>query len=471
MSLSHIRCLSVTSCAEDIMCYNTVMSEDLLLRYAANSMPPGERARLFVANDPRLQWVDDAIDASENADVVLAGPTLRNILLGSLPQHITVSVDGVTPKQLRHVLAEHGDVHTEASDDVVTFQPTAAPGTTVTVTHTPHERIDFTVDSLRYRTAENALEDPLGTGLRDIHDRRIRVTDYPLRTFANNPLATLRALKLAAEHRLTFADETWHALVRSLPRLNSVTRDDAGKPRFAFPRQVLGASLLETLLACPRYGAALIHASGLGALVAPKSKDNGWQSAAQAMKLLVHDDTLRGHGIAAHDAATVLATFFAFQPNATALAKDIVRDYHLHQFPDGHASHVNVGDVDWLLGNVRMFDDVDPAGLQPSAFEKIFGGQRGRSLLALMHSVFLTEGKHHVARERVHVARRLLDDLDARRPNSPKLLRGRDLATLGVPPGPLYRTLLSKIRDAQLIGSVTTTEDAMHLVRLELARM
>lgn len=447
------------------------MSEDLLLRYAANSMPLGERARLFVANDPRLQWVDDAIDASDDADVVLSGPTLRSILLGSLPKHLAVSVDGVTPKQLRHVLAEHGDVHTEGGVDVVTLQPTAAPGTTVTITHAPHERHDFTVDSLRYRTADNALEDPLGTGVRDIHDRRIRVVGYPLRTFADNPLTTLRALKLAAEHQLSFADETWHALVRSLPRLNSITRDENGTPRFTVPRQVLGASLLETLLACPRYGSALSHASGLAKLIAPHSNDHGWKRAVDAMHLLVHKDTLRGHGIAKHDAATVLATFFAFQPDAAHIAKEIVRDYHLHQFPDGHAAHVDVGDVDWLLGNVRMFDDVDPASMQPSAFEKVFGGKRGRSLLALMHSVFLTHGEHHLARERVHVARRLLEDLDTRRPNAPKLLRGRDLATLGVPPGPFYRQLMSKIRDAQLGGSVSTTEDAMHLVRLEIARM
>lgn len=447
------------------------MSEDLLLRYAVHSMPPGERARLFVAHDPRLAWVDDVVDAGKNADVHIGGTTLRHVLLGSVPPHVAVTVQGLSPKKLRQVLAAHGDIHTEGGDRVLTLAPHAAPGTTVTVMQEPHERHDFTVDSLRYRTADNALDDPLGMGVRDIHDRRIRVPGYPLRTFAEDPLRTLRALRLAATHQLTFADETWHALTRSLPRLNAIARDEDGKPRFVYPRQTIGAAFLETLLACPRYGAALIHASGLGTLMAPKSNDHAWGRAARTMHVLAHRDTLRGHALSAHDASTVLAAFFAFQPHADEIAQQIIRDYHLHQFPDGHAAHVNMNDVNWLLGNVRMFDGVDPAGMQPSAFEKVFGGKRGRSLLALMQSIFLTDGAHHVARERMHVARRLLEDLDARRPSAPKLLRGRDLASLGVPPGPLYRHLLAKIRDAQLGGSVTTHDDAMHLLRLEIGKL
>lgn len=447
------------------------MSEDMLLRYAATSMPPGERVRLFVARDPRLQWVKDICKANSSANVTVSGPSLRTILFGSVPKHVAVSVDGITPKRLRQTLAEHGNLQLEGDESVITFHPAKTPGMSVTISDAPHERQDFTVDSLTYRVRDGEMADPTGNGLADLHARRIRVSGYPLRIFANDPLRTLRALRLAAEHRLTFSDETWHALTRSLPRLQSVVRDADGVPRYAYPRQAIGAALLETLLAEPRYGAALIHASGLGNLVAAKSREHAWNNAAQAMHMLVHDDTLRGHGITKHSAATILAGLLAFQPDATSCATRLVRDFYLHQFPEGHPAHINVGDVEWLLGNIRMFDDVDPASLQPSAFEKVFGNARGRSLLALMQSIFLTEGRHHVARERVHVARRLLEALDERRPVMQKLLRGRDLETLGIPPGPLYRRLMAKIRDAQLAGSVATRDDALQLLRLELARM
>lgn len=443
------------------------MSHDVLLRYAENAMPPRERVRLFVARDPRFRWVDDV--HAQKGDVMLGGPTLRTILLGAIPHHLVVTAEHIDPRVLRHVLAAHGDVHFEGGNEVMTFQPSDAPDATITVTTTPHERQDFTVDSLRYRTRDNALDDPLGYGLRDLHDRRIRVLGYPLRTFANDPLRTLRALCLAAEHRLTFADETWHALTRSIPRLQSVVQTSVGG-RFAFPRQTIGAALLEILAAEPRYGAALIHASGLGKLAVPDGDDGAWENAVTAMHMLVHDDTLRGHGLSRHGIATLVAGLLVFQRDPAVLAKRLVRDFHLHQFPDGHAAHLDVGDVEWLLDNVRMFDDVDPASLAPSVFEKVFGSARGRSLLALMQSAFLTEGRHHVARERVHVARRLLDALNIHRPEATKLLRGRDLEVLGVPPGPLYRRLLSKVRDAQLEGTVNNSDDALNLVRLELAR-
>lgn len=440
----------------------------MLLRYAETSMPPEERARLFVAHDPRLQWVDSV--HAVGGDVVFGGPTLRTILLGSIPQHLVATVGGLSPKILRRMFAELGDVHFEGGDDVMTLQPSGLPGAAITVTTEPHERQDFTVDSLRYHSRHRLLVDPLGTGLRDLHAHRIRVPGYPLRVFASDPLRALRALRLAAEHRLTFADETWHALTCSLPRLQSVARDDAGAPRFAYPRQTIGAALLEILLAEPRYGSALIHASGLGNLVAPHADDAAWQHALRAMDILTHDDTLRGHGLDRQTAATLIAGLLAFQPDATKLAKQLVRGYYLHQFPDGHDAHVDLGDVEWLIDNVRMFDDVDPAGMQPSAFEKVFAAPRGRSLLSLMHAAFLTEGRHHVARERMHVARRLLEELDRHR-GAPKLLRGRDLTTLGVPPGPLYRRLLAKVRDAQLAGTVHNRDEAINLLRLELTRI
>jgi tRNA nucleotidyltransferase (CCA-adding enzyme) len=45
------------------------------------------------------------------------------------------------------------------------------------------------------------------------------------------------------------------------------------------------------------------------------------------------------------------------------------------------------------------------------------------------------------------------------------ILKGNDLKLLGVPPGPLYTTILTELRDARLLGKVATREDEISFVR------
>ena len=49
--------------------------------------------------------------------------------------------------------------------------------------------------------------------------------------------------------------------------------------------------------------------------------------------------------------------------------------------------------------------------------------------------------------------------------NPPPLITGEDLKQLGIPRGPIYRTLLDAVRDAQLLKQVVSREEALDLVR------
>ena len=48
--------------------------------------------------------------------------------------------------------------------------------------------------------------------------------------------------------------------------------------------------------------------------------------------------------------------------------------------------------------------------------------------------------------------------------NPPPLLTGNDLLAPGLPPGPMYKTLLQRVRDAQLDGEIATRDEALGLV-------
>ncbi len=437
------------------------MSADLLLHYAKNSFSPSDRARDFLLRDPRFSWANQLLEDNKRADISLAGSSLRDVLLGRHVTHPSVTIDGVSPKNIRRTLTPLGNLDLEGSEQAMTFHPRTTPDQSLFIFVDNLPPADFTIDAPLYSLREQRLYDHLG-GLADLHDKQIRVPGYPLRTFAEDPLRMLRTLRLAASHSLHIAGETWHALQCSLPRLNKITRNDAGLAEFSHPRPVIGSALLDTLRHHPTYGSHLLHDSGLSHLVAPELGSDAWSAGAKSLDVLLHPDTHKHFKLSGIATAAIVAALFMYHERASKLAADFLKKFHL-----GHLTK----DVSWLLTNLDYFHKHDPATLSPSAFEKNFASERGRNLLALMHSKFLADGQHHIARERLHVARRLLDALDDGLSLLPKLVRGRDLNSLGLTPGPSYRTLLKKVRDAQLTGALQDRDAALSFLQLQVSKI
>ncbi len=135
---------------------------------------------------------------------------------------------------------------------------------------------------------------------------------------------------------------------------------------------------------------------------------------------------------------------------------------HFHQFGKKHWSYVDCNEVLWLVEHARILKTTDPASMRPSYFEKIFGGERGASLLELIHAIQIAEGKHSVERDRLHIARRMRTHL-LEHAESPRL-SGRDLTAMGIEPGPHFRELLAIARDLELSSPGISTEELQHQI-------
>jgi tRNA nucleotidyltransferase/poly(A) polymerase len=94
-----------------------------------------------------------------------------------------------------------------------------------------------------------------------------------------------------------------------------------------------------------------------------------------------------------------------------------------------------------------------------SRLQKVIVADGIEELLALEEATVSAAGGDtgHVAwcRSLLQQPREVLDP--------PPLLTGEDLLRLGVPAGPLYRTILDEVRRAQLDGEVHTSEEALRL--------
>ncbi|MFH1711732.1 MAG: hypothetical protein ABH846_00645 [Patescibacteria group bacterium] len=487
------------------------MSEGLLINYARRSMAPEARVNAFVLSEPRLTWTALFFDDFPNAEIYLVGGTLRDVLLGRLPKDIdlvirNVVLDGVekwliahgacdfvgrrfgTFKFVPHGLADFepldialprteliGEGHASGRSDLEIRSDFKLP------IKEDLSRRDFTINAMAFDIRTGRLIDPF-LGLHDLDAGLIRAVLNPEERFYEDATRMLRALRFASELWFGIEEKTWRSIQNNLDLLNTTVLDDDGKHRYSIPRDAIGREFMRGLVAHPVHtlhlwleaGALKIFMPSVASLkdIVEQDGETALEKTSGALHLLKRSSFLHEHGFANVSPSVLVAAMLAFtQENKAKTGYHVCKNLYFHQFPESHEAHVNCQDVLWFLENLHLFEETDPASMRPSEFERMFFSARGRKLLLLMHAVLIASGHHSVARDRLHIARRLLQQLQDQAntlevERLPRLIHGHDIAELEVSPGPIYRELLDQIRDAQLAHQIHTKEEAIGMLRM-----
>ncbi|MFZ2681608.1 MAG: hypothetical protein WAZ14_00710 [Patescibacteria group bacterium] len=437
----------------------------------STAIPPQVRVGRFVADEPRLGWMFPFVKNVPKAELYIVGGTVRDAVKGLLPQGLHLVIRHLNLADLQAELQKFGAV-SQLNDTTLAFKPrnfkrddaieiaipvSGQPDPSMPIIHDLGRR-DFSVNAMAYSLNTGLIIDPFG-GLRDIQTRTLRTVGRPSARFSERPLRTLRALRIAARHAYKIDDGTWRALKDELPRLNKLTINDSGQAEYVIPRQHIGREFLKTLSSQPGYGFKLWDMSGASDIFTPELQQlgnihhrdgvTGLQLAERTLANLSHPlPSLVFAGLMSH-----------LEDAALSAAKEIIVRLHLHS-AHPQFSH---NDVLWMLQHKNILEDADPEHLPASQFEQIFGKTRGRNLLTFLYTVHRASSKHSKTRDRLHKATRRHQQLvtDVKAP----LLRGRDLEALGVAPGPKYRKILAKIRDAQLDGHIANQTEALNFAR------
>lgn len=109
----------------------------------------------------------------------------------------------------------------------------------------------------------------------------------------------------------------------------------------------------------------------------------------------------------------------------------------------------------WLIERHAALNETE--SMRWSAIQPILVSEGIGDLLTLM------DASSPAGRKAAAHCRRLLER-PCERLDPPPLLTGNDLAALGIPSGPRYKTLLQRVRDAQLDEEVRTKEEALAMV-------
>ncbi|GIW94513.1 MAG: cytidine(C)-cytidine(C)-adenosine (A)]-adding enzyme [Pirellulaceae bacterium] len=394
-----------------------------------------------------------------------AGGCVRDELLGLIPKDYDIATSA-RPEEVRRVLRNYRTLAVgQAFGVVVVVGPPGAGNVDVATFRreadysdgrrpdrvsffsSPEEdaqRRDFTINGLFYDPIEKRVIDYVG-GQRDLEQRIIRAIGDAHERIAEDKLRMLRAIRLATVYNFEIDEDCWQAIRQHAPEISQVSVERVTEELrliFRHPARARGADLLAR--------------SGLLAVILPEGQPVfGWSDSAQPSAAWARTlDVLEKLGR---------------QPDAVLGWAALLRE--LDSPPEQAAMQAVVIGRRWRLA-IRELELIERAircapllaGAHQQPWPKI------QRLLAQPSAGRLVEFTEALVRaggqtaEGVEFCRKVLQ-MPEQEWNPPPLITGSHLKELGLRPGPIYKEILERVRDAQLEKRISTTGEALALAQ------
>ena len=333
---------------------------------------------------------------------------------------------------------------------------------------TPEEdalRRDFTINGMFYDPANDRVIDYVN-GRDDLSSKLIRAIGQPSARFGEDRLRMLRAIRFASTLAFEIESGTWSAIRTDAQQIAIVSperiRDELLKI-LVNPQRLRGFDLLdksgllrvilpeiEALKGCEQpeqfhpEGDVFVHTRLMLGLLSPNASES------QVLAVLLHDIgkpptrtfdpvdqriRFNGHDRAGAEMAEEVMTRLRFPRHEVDLVVDVVRN------------HMIFKDVRQMRpAKLRRFMARPHFGIELELHRVDCAGSHGD----LGNYQFLVNKASEFSREPLIPAR---------------LVRGDDLISLGLEPGPRIGELLEAVQTAQLEGEIKTREEAIELVK------
>ena len=322
-------------------------------------------------------------------------------------------------------------------------------------------RRDFTINGMFFDPIQGQLIDYV-EGQRDLHARILRAIGDPQLRFQEDKLRLLRAVRIATRFELAIEPGT-HAAIRKmaheLPVVSAERIAEDLRQLLVHPRRTRGLNLLMELGLAEAILPELVPMRGLPQGLPDKPTGDLWDhvmsvldfigpnpSFPLAMGTLMHDVGKPGTAGRKEDRYT----FYHHEQVGARMANDLALRLKL--------SNTERDRIVWLVEKHQYL--ADARKMRPSKLKTILNHPGIHELLNLHRADALASGK---SVDHVEYCEHLLRSWAPEDLNPPPLITGHDLLQLGVDPGPLYKKILDRVREAQLDGTMLARQEAMDL--------
>jgi tRNA nucleotidyltransferase/poly(A) polymerase len=395
-----------------------------------------------------------------------AGGCVRDQLMGRQPEDYDVATNAV-PEQIRQIFGRRRTLAIGAAFGVMTVLGPKRAGqvevatfrrdaqysdgrhpdsVTFSTAEADARRRDFTINGMFFDPLSNRVIDYV-SGQQDLQHRIIRAVGDPSQRFSEDKLRLLRAVRFAATFDFAIEERTRAALVRGARDIVVVSAERVAAEMRRMLVDQNRATALELLSQCQLLEVLLPEAAALAPARSGadgQSPDTAWGRTLRTLRQL--DQPSFPVALAA-----LLREMRQGQDEQEQLARRICERWRLSN-----------AETQSLIRLLRQEPLVRAASRLPwPRLQRILIADSVEQLLAFGEAVAQVVDGH--ARE-IEFCRRKLT-LPADQLNPQPLLTGDDLQALGVPPGPIYRTLLEQARDAQLEDRIATKSEALAYAR------
>lgn len=411
---------------------------------------PADRVGFLVAHTPDFAWAFRFLQAFPRSTVAIVGSTVRDALLGRVPDYGHLLITGASPVRAQAWIAR------------------VPPPPFFTITFSPRplgaflaERT-FAPNAMAYDLSRGYFHDPFHA-VHALQQGILTTISDPAHTFLQQPQKAFHALRLSAQLGISPSPRVWRATVTHLPRVNRLTTDERGFAAYQTPRSLL---VREALLALQQglYGWDLFSRARATPFSFPHLARPDAHELASLHLLSAHDPDIRSrYGATPLSDALTLASLYNPHPDRAHYYT-----LHAHHMHHAHVAHPRLSFtpsfIAQTLAKTHALLTENPSLWSLSRTEKMLSGAQGAHALCLAHIATLHDSSLH--HQTHHLARAALTrDTLVRDIRPAPLVRGRDLLPLGLSSGPHLRTYLSRVRDEQLKGDLRTKEDALAFVR------
>jgi poly(A) polymerase len=419
----------------------------------------------------------------------LVGGCVRDLLLKREPADYDVSTDAI-PERIEELFpgsltvgAKFGVVivpRDDAQVEVATFRSDIGYSDgrhpdRVVFSKTPQEdvkRRDFTINGLLMDPATGKVHDFVG-GRSDLNAGIIRTIGEPFLRFTEDKLRLARAVRFAARFNYTIEPLTFTAIQNLAPQITQVSSERL--------RDELTKILTE---GAARRGFEMLDETGLLAILLPEvSRMKGipqppefhpegdvWIHTRMLLeKLPAGCSPTLAWGALLHDigkpptyrSATQTGDRIRFDGHdeiGAKMAEEICRRLHF--------SNDDTAQIVSLVASHMKFKDAPK--MRPSTLKRFVRMPSFEEHLELHRIDCLS---CHGMLGNWEFVRRFIAETPPEQVRPARLLTGEDLQSLGYPPGPAFKVILTSLEDAQLDGRVRTKEDAIRFAKAEFGRI
>ncbi len=381
-------------------------------------------------------------------EALWAGGCVRDQLLGRTPKDYDIATSA-RPEQVRNLFGHRRTLALGAAFGVIvvlgrkteqievaTFRSDGAyvdgrhpEGVTFTTAEQDAERRDFTINGIFYDPVEDRVIDYV-CGQQDLEKNILRAIGNPEARFSEDKLRMLRAVRFATTLGFEIDKPTLEAIRAMAPQVRAVSAERTGSE---LRRLLVHASRklgLELLLQTKLLEPLLPELDSLANKDLP-----AWQ------RTLQHLDELESNSLSVALAALLIECQHA------KLVSEIGRRFRF--------TNKEIDRAVWL---VQKLPEIEKAVAIPwPRLQRVLVHEGSDDLIALANAV-LGPNAPGVCECRSRL------NLPTEKLNPPPLLTGGDLLAHGVQSGPRFATLLSHVRDQQLLGHISTQKAALEQV-------